>query len=235
MSSPTTKILGVCAAASLALTAGASFGQTTTILISPTINNGSFETNPGVKTDFLAATSGTAAIPYWGSTTGTNDTGVDVGADIAENGTYGAFEQPTTGIFNLVTTRPIQAGDVYTLTFYARDTNGGTSTEPLTATFFSQAVPAGATYTYTPIATLATITPTITNAVYSNASLETLTYTATTAGNDIGIAITNSGGNYNGLDNFNLSVTSAVPEPSTYALLSVGAAGLLFLRRRMLA
>ena len=218
------------AAVGLAASAGA---QTT--LISPAINNGSFETPAAGKIDFTPTTSSTAVIPYWGGTTATPDTGVDAGADVAQDGARGAFEQPGTGIFNLVTSRPIATGDVYTLTFFGRSTANpaAVAADPLVASFYSQAIPGAATYGYTPInASLATATVTLSNAAAFGQYTLTYTATAAEAGSDIGISLTNTGGNYNGLDNFVLTVTPApAPEPSTYAMMLMGLGGLAFVLR----
>ena len=182
-------------------------------------------------------------IPYWGATGAgpTNDTGTQVGGNIVEDGTKGAFEQPGGpggSIFNLVTSRPIAVGDTYTLTFYGLDSQNAGRTTPLLASFFYQTPPAaGAAYPYAAVGALGApmaITLTGTFAQYA------LTYTVTAAdmaaGDDIGIALTNNAaasGDYNGLDNFVLTVTP-VPEPSTYAMLAIGGLGgvMVFRRRR---
>ena len=234
----------------LALAATAFIGiraqaQTLT-LISPTVNDGSFESAPTAKTDFPLTTSATGTIPYWGATGvgATNDTGTQMTSSIAQSGSFGAFEQPTTttatggSIFNLVTSRPIAVGDVYTLTFYGRDTQTSASST-LLASFFYQTPPAaGATYAYTALGALGT--PTTVTLPGNGAAFAqfTISYTATaadgSAGDDIGIVLTNSGASYNGLDNFVLTVTPAVPEPSTYAMLAAGGLGgmMMFRRRR---
>ena len=239
------KFLSICAAAGLALTSGTSFAQIT--LISPTVNNGSFETNTagagGGKVDPMTAVtssgpaSATVNVPYWAETAAFNDTGVQSGAGLNEDGIYGAFEQPGASIFNLVTSRPIVAGDVYTLTFYGRDTNGGVATQSNTFSFFTQAPPTSSPYSFLPSAIVESVPFVLSNAAALAMYTETYTAVAGDAGNDIGIELTDSGADYNGLDNFNLTVTPAaiVPEPSTYALLAVAVGGLLFLRRRALA
>lgn len=207
-----------------------------TALINPTTNNGSFETSPAAKTNFTATTSNAAPIAFWGSQANVTDTGTATGTDVAQDGTKGAFEQPGAGIFNLVTTRTILGSDFYTLTFYARSTANPANvvTQPLTVTLYSQAATAtGSTYGYAPIRTLATFTPMISNATgFPAGSQYTLTYAAIAGdvGNDIGISITNGATNYNGLDNFVLTV-APVPEPSTYALMFAGIGGLLFVLR----
>ena len=204
-------------------------------LINPSTNNGSFETPTTGKVDFTPTTSLNGTVPFWGNTgAAATDTGVDAGADITEDGARGAFEAPGTGIFNLVTSRPIATGDVYTLTFYGRSTANpaNVAADPLLASFYTQAVPAaGTAYGYAPIsAALGANTETLSNAAAF--AQYTLTYTATAAdaGKDIGISLTNNGNNYNGLDNFVLNVTPA-PEPSTYALMFVGMGGLVVVLR----
>ena len=219
----------------------------TLTLISPTTNDGSFESAPTAKTNFPLTTSATGTIPYWAATGAgaTNDTGTQMGGGPVQSGSFGAFEQPATGttqggsIFNLVTSRPIAVGDVYTLTFYGKDTQTSASST-LLASFFYQAPPAaGATYAYAALAGLGTPT-TITLPGNGAAFAQfTISYTVTaadgSAGDDIGIALTNNGVSYNGLDNFVLTVTpAAVPEPSTYAMLAAGGLGgmMMFRRRR---
>ncbi len=246
MSLSTTKLLSVCAAAGLIFTAPASFAQMIT-LINPTTNNGSFETNTGASKiePFPTVGSGGAAttanpVPYWAITAAsaaatTDDTGIQTGVGLNEQGLYGAFEQPGASIFNLVTSRPIAAGDLYTLTFYGVDTEGGPgASTTLGVTFYSQAVPTGATYGFSGTA-LSTTPESLPTAGFMEYSL-TFAPSAASAGADLGIELTNSGADYNGLDNFVLTVTpAAVPEPSTYAWLAAGLMGLLFLRRRVRA
>ena len=184
----------------------------TLTLISPTTNDGSFESAPTAKTNFPLTTSATGTIPYWAATGAgaTNDTGTQMAV-----------------------------GDVYTLTFYGKDTQTSASST-LLASFFYQAPPAaGATYAYAALAGLGTPT-TITLPGNGAAFAQfTISYTVTaadgSAGDDIGIALTNNGVSYNGLDNFVLTVTpAAVPEPSTYAMLAAGGLGgmMMFRRRR---
>ena len=223
----------------------------TLTLISPTVNDGSFESAPTAKTDFPLTTSATGTIPYWAATGAgpTNDTGTQTGG-VNENGAIGAFEQYGGGgggsIFNLVTSRPIAVGDQYTLTFYGVNTFGGasnTATLPLLAAFFYQPAPAaGTSYAYAASGALKTTTFTLMNTSTGGNLVftqYTMSYTVTaadgSAGSDIGIALTNqSTAYYDGLDNFVLTVTpAAVPEPSTYAMLAVGSLGaILVLRRR---
>lgn len=230
----------------LAFVAAAAFGVSAhaqvITLIDAATNNGSFETPVAGKINFSLTTSNTAAIPYWALTAapaGNVDSGVETDAGITQAGVRGAFQQPTSGVFNLVTSRAIAAGDTYTLVYYARNTNGGTagaSIDTLTTTFFSQAAPApGAAYGYAPTAVLATGTATVANNAVGTANAftqVTLTYVATAAnvGGNIGISVTNAGPNYDGIDNFVLTV-APVPEPSTYALMFAGMGGLLLMFR----
>ncbi len=240
MSFSTTKILTLCTAAGLAFTAATSFGQVTT-LVSPTVDNGGFNSGFAAgatnQINFPVAASPTGTVPYWGSTLagGDADSGVAPGpGNTTEEGTAGAYLKYGEGTFNLVTTRTIKTGDVYTLTFYAQDTGG--STGPVIASLFSETPANAAAGSYTPIATLATQSyPLLAQTGQNNFTQFTLTYTAlaANAGSDIGINITNGSTiTYDGVDNVVLTV---VPEPSTYALLALGVAGLLFVRRRMLA
>ena len=215
-------------------------------LINPTTNNGSFETNDitggATQVDFAPTTSGAAAsaanpVPYWGVSapaTGINS-GVSDSAStgIIEDGSSGAFEQPGGNIFNLVTSRPIAAGDSYTLSFYGLDSQGGVRSSTVGVTFYSQAAPAaGAAYGFSGTALSAATSEVLSSGGFSS---YTVTFAPTTAiGSDIGIEIADTGGDYVGLDNFVLTVTpgAAVPEPRTCVLLAGGLMGLLFLRRR---
>ena len=226
---------------------GACAQAQTLTLISPTVNDGSFESAPTAKTFFPTTTSATGTIPYWAATGvgATNDTGTQTGGNIEEDGTIGAFEQPATttvtggSIFNLVTSRPISVGDVYTLTFYGKDTQTSASSTLLASFFYQTAPAAGATYGYAALGALGTPT-TFTLPGNGAAFMQfTMSYTVMTsdgaAGDDIGIALTNNGASYNGLDNFVLTVTpAAVPEPSTCVVLAVGSLGgmMAFRRRR---
>lgn len=226
-------------------------------LISPTLNDGGFESITG-KSNFTLATSATAAIPYWGAT-GINSAGTTVGApndsggeldgavlasaannNVNHTGASGGFWQPSTQAlastaFNLVTTNPIAAGNVYTLTWYGRATgNGGAQIVSL----FSQ-LPGtvGATYTYQPSATLITVNG-VTNATYALTATRgdyqfySLSYTATAAdaGKLIGLTYGSSGTSYIGGDDFTLTVQ--VPEPGTWALLVLGGGMLALVARR---
>ncbi len=223
--------------AAAALRGVTAHAQTTTTLIDPTTNNGSFETPAAGKIDFAGATNASAVIPYWATTTGVaaTDSGVDAGADITQQGARGAFQQPNTAIFNLVTSRPIVSGDIYTLTLYARNTNGGTlgaSTDTLAVTLFSQVATDPSTpYTLDANGLLATTSVGVTNQLAFTQI--TLSYTAqdADAGNDIGVQISNGGPNYDGVDNVTLTVTTPAPEPSAYALMFAGIGGLLFVLR----
>ena len=124
-----------------------------------------------------------------------------------------------------MTTRTIVAGDRYTLTWYAY---GPTSGGSQVATLYSQATTTvGTTYAYQPSATLATSTLALTGAF----AQYSLTYTAQAAdvGRYIGITYGNASPNsYSVADSFVLTV---VPEPTTDALLVVGAVALLLARR----
>jgi PEP-CTERM motif len=216
----------------LAFTAGLASAQIT--LISTNINNGGFEsTLAGGKQNFTFPTSATGAVAYWGSLGSANDSdsGAQVGGNVVYQGTNGCYFKPGEGAFNLVTDYTIATGDLFTLTYFAYDTNPNGTTAAQTVTLFSQANPTGPTYSYAPIATLATR---VDNLVQGAPFTEyTLTYTALAgdAGNDIGVSIANTaGGDYTAADNFTLTV-SPVPEPSTYALLGAGVFGLLAMRR----
>ena len=216
----------------------------TLTLISPTINDGSFESAPTAKTFFPLTTSATGTIPYWAATGAgaTNDTGTQTGG-VNQDGNIGAFEQPTTtsatggSIFNLVTSRPIAVGDMYTLTFYGKDTQTSASST-LLASFFYQTPPAaGTSYAYAGQGALGapmTFTLPGNGAAYTQFTMSyTVMASDGAANDDIGIALTNNGASYNGLDNFVLTVTpAAVPEPSTYAMLAVGSLGAMMVLRR---
>lgn len=238
----------LCMAVAVAAIGVRADAQTT--LISPTLNDGGFESITS-KSNFATVTSPTAVIPYWGAT-GFNSAGAAVGApndsggevdgntvgafgnnSVTHSGTSGGFWQPSnqalasTG-FNLVTTNPIVAGNVYTLTWFGRSTGLGGSQ---IVSLYSQATgTVGATYTYQPTATLISVNG-ATNAAYalgvgqSNFAAYSLTYTATAAdaGNFIGLTYGNSGTAYIGGDDFTLTSTPApAPEPGTWALLGLG-------------
>lgn len=248
------KFLFACVAVGLALTSRTASAQMMT-LISPTVNNGGFESTPTTKPLFTSPTSSTTNIPYWGATllnaagtavaaptdSGAENDGGTIGNTgnnaVAHTGTYGAFWQPTgsSTAFNLVTTNPIVAGNIYTLTWYGRTTGGGGAQ---VVTLFSQlaSTVTGGTYTYQPSATLITAnglndTNYALTAANGPFALYTLTYkaTATDAGKLIGLTYGSSGTAYIGADDFTL--TSAVPEPSTYALLFAGLGGVLLVGR----
>jgi PEP-CTERM motif len=168
---------------------------------------------------------------------GANDTdsGAQVGGNCVYQGSNGSYYKEGEGAFNLVTDYTIAAGDLFTLTYYTYNTFPGGSTIPQSVWLFSQANPSGASYSYTPVATLATDSE---NLVNGNSWTEySLTYTATgaVAGNDIGVAIQNNStgsSDYTAADNFTLTVTpAAVPEPSTYALIGAGIVGFVLVRR----
>jgi hypothetical protein len=210
------------------------------------VNDGGFESITG-KSDFQPTTSSTAAIPYWGSLTAGSDSDSGAenngGSNSVNSGIAGSFYQPGGGAFNLVTDYTIQAGDQFTLTYYQRNTyspNG--NNDPETVTLFSQANPIAATYSYSPISTLATQNVSLTP---SGASLPaytqyTLTYTATgaDAGKDIGLTIQNNANpatdnSYTVADDFNLTVTS-VPEPASLSAIGLASLGLLRRRARLI-
>lgn len=212
-------------------------------LIDVSTQNGGFNSITG-KSNFSTPTNSSNSIPYWGATlvntSGTavaapNNSGAEIGGNVVQEGTAGAFFQGggASTAFNLATSYTIQAGDQFTLTWWAYKTgaNGQQS-----ATLFSQSpATVAASWAYNPTATLATAAG-ATNPLYAltgtaqaNYTQYTLTYTATAAdvGNYIGVTIGNSGTDFIAVDNFNLSV---VPEPSSLAAIA-GLGGLLFIRR----
>ena len=251
------KLSFACVAIGLALTTRTASAQMMT-LISPTVNNGGFETSTGAKPFFSSPAPSSAnggTIPFWGATlvnaagttvaaptdSGAENDGGTIGNTgnnaVANTGTYGAFWQPTgsSTAFNLVTTNPIVAGNVYTLTWYGRTTGtGGAQIVSLFSQLTSTAT--GGTYTYQPSATLITANG-LNNATYALSTNNgpfaqyTLSYTATAAdaGKYIGLTYGSSGTAYIGADDFTL--TAAVPEPSTYVLLFAGLGGVLSVRR----
>lgn len=235
----TTSILA-CAALSCALYAGHASAQTST-LISPSVNNGGFE-SVTAKTPFTTTASATTGVPYWGAAgTVITDSGAEPGGGTVQAGAAGSYYKFTDSpAFNLASTYRIKTGDQFTLTWFARSSGATISSQ--TVTLFSQsAANSGATYTYNPVLTLATTSPALTAAF----TQYTLTYTAlaTDAGNSIGLTFGNSGapgsadtGNtFVTADSFTLNVTS-VPEPSTWAVVCAGLGGLaLMMRRRLLA
>ena len=95
----------------------------------------------------------------------------------------------------------------------------------------------GGTYTYQPSATLVTVNG-LTNPTYALTAMNgpfalySLSYTATAAdaGKYIGITYGSSGTSFIGADDFTLTAAPA-PEPSTYALLAAGLAGVVGVRR----
>lgn len=220
-------------------------------LISPTIHNGGFESITAKST--FGVNSSTGQIAYWGATlvspagtpTGApNDSGAEQAAPgtTADNsathaGLAGSFYQPggASTAFNLATTHTVQAGELYTLTWFGRITGVGGQQ---TATLFSQSpndTPDPNQVTYIPAATLATAlgsTPTYALPADRSFAQFTLTYAATAAdvGNYVGLTFGNSGTAFIGADDFTLTVTQ-VPEPSTYACIIIGVGGLLLVRR----
>ncbi len=245
-----------CAALGFMAASGTSSGQT---LVSPTVQDGGFESITSGQFLFASPASAAGNVPYWGATGfGYNAAGVLVagatvtdsgavnqgaGGNTVQEGTAGAFFKFTDStVFNLVNSYVIKAGDQFTLTWYANTTGATLSTQVVT--LFSQPTETGATYLYNPTATLATtagkvgyaLDPVVDFTAYS------LTYTATSddAGKSIGITFGNGGAGMGNADtantfitadNFVLSVTSAVPEPSVLGL-GAGAGALLLARRR---
>jgi hypothetical protein len=217
-----------------------------TILISPSVNDGGFESIAG-KVDFTSPTSSGNSIPFWGATlfnsAGTavgapSDSGAEnnVGSNTIHTGAAGAFWQPVgaSTSFNLETSHTAITGDLFTFTWWAYTT--GTGGQQV-ASLYSQAPGTiGATYAYSPSATLVAIDGAV-NPAYAlnNAYTEyTLNYTATAAdvGNYIGLTFGNDGGSYIAADEFTLTVNPA-PEPSILALSAMGGVSLLgFMRRR---
>ncbi len=247
------RVLLSCAAFGFGISASAQ-----TILISTTVQDGGFESITG-KANFPVTTSATSAVPYWGATgvtvtgaaaTGTQDTGAQLDNGPGSGTGYtsrsgpgaGSYYKPgDTTAFNLVTTRPIALGDVFTLSWYAR-TDIAAAPGVQTITLFTGTYTGSATYTYAGLtpATVATAAG-ATNPTYSLATstttdyqLFTLSYSATAA--DVGKYIGLTAGNaaapntFISMDDFNLSVTN-VPEPSTYAVALVGLGALAFVTR----
>ena len=230
------------AGAALSLASGAASAQTST-LISATVQDGGFESITA-KSNFIFQNSPTNAIPYWGAT-GVTDAGAEQAAVATVNdnsathsGTAGAFFQPNASTaFNLAVGRTIQLGDQYTLTWYGRLT-GATGQQTLTLFTQSTANTQDTTlFSYIPTATVLTASG-VTDPAYSlnqnrAFNLYTVNYTATAAdvGNYLGFTIGNSGTSFIGEDDFTLTVTAAVPEPSTYAYVIAGVAGLMLVRR----
>src|SRR5450432_2469227 len=108
-----------------------------TILISPTVNDGGFESITG-KTDFTSPTSSANGIPYWGATllnsAGTavgapSDSGAEnsIGSNTIHTGAAGAFWQPvgSSTSFNLETSHIAITGDLFTFTWWAYTTGTG--------------------------------------------------------------------------------------------------------------
>ena len=250
---PLRKSITLCAALGLGFAASQSSAQTLT-LISPTVNDGGFESITA-KSNFTAATSATAAIPYWGATDTSPvggfpgdppDSGAETNTTLGaagnnsatHSGVAGSFYQPNqSSAFNLVTTSTITANTVYTLTWFGR-TTGNTGQQAVS--LFSQltsSVAAGTAYMYTPSATLISVDGS-TNTTYafpaanSNYAQFSLTYTSTAAdvGKYIGLTFGNSGGSYISGDDFTLTAAT-VPEPSTYVEVSAGLAVLLLVAR----
>src|SRR5882724_6149758 len=167
-------------------------------LISPTLNNGGFESTnafTGVQANFTGSASSTGVIPFWGTLNGVNagnsgvatSAGPVVGGSFAGNAYSFVQNGGTNGAFNLVTGYTIAAGDMFSLTWESRDSSSGGGQEIVT--LFSQLNPAGSTYSYAPIATLASLTQTLINSSGGSKpyALFTLNYTALAgdAGNDI--------------------------------------------------
>lgn len=211
------------------LAAGAS--QAATVLISPTVNNGSFESvNGTINTAFttkIAQWDGSAngEIDNWtvwtGVSTAANDSGTQIwtGGPQPPAGPEGvrfAFLQPGNAVANM-TTYTVQAGDVFTFSWDHVGTRNLSHTVSLV---------------YFDGTSMVALSGTSVNATASGTTYGgTFTIAADSAaiGRTIGIGIQNTSTNWAEVDNFNLSVTS-VPEPSVALL---GAAGLLaFARRR---
>lgn len=248
---PKSKFLLACALASLA--AGTASAQVVT-LISPTVQDGGFESITA-KANFNQTDSTTGPIPYWGATLVTTagtgvgapgNTGAETGApattadnSATHSGAAGSFYQPgSSTAFNLATGHTTVLGDVYTVTWFGRKT-GANGQQALT--LFTQSptdTPDPTAFLYNPLATVLSVNGT-TNTTYALAADRsyvqyTATYTAAAAdvGNYVGFTIGNSGTDFIGEDDFTLTVTAAtVPEPSTYAFICAGVVGLWFVNR----
>ena len=241
------KSILACTALSLVLRAGNVSAQILT-LISPTVNDGGFESvTSGTGVAFTPVASATSDVPYWGLAGGIiTDSGAQnqgAGGNTVQAGVSGSYYKFTDSpAFNLASTYRINAGDQFTLTWYANSSGATLSSQ--TVTLFSQsAANSGASYSYNPVRTLTT---TAGNTAYALNQLAftqyTLTYTAVAAdvGNSIGLTFGNGGSTTAPADTANTFVTAdtftlsvvPIPEPSTYAAVCAGLGALALMRRR---
>lgn len=201
-------------------------------LISPTLNNGSFESINGTvntaNTVKIGQWDGSASgeIDNWavwsGVSTASNDSGTQFWSTTltppaGPEGVRFAFLQPGNAVTNM-TSYTIQAGDVFTLSWDHVGTRNLTHTVSLIYMFEGNVVKIAGTDV------LATTSGTTYGGTF------TIAADSPAIGSTVGIGVVNTSANWAEVDNFNLSVVS-VPEPS--AALLLGATGLLaFARRR---
>jgi hypothetical protein len=216
------------------------------VLISPTVNNGSFEyTGSGAgtfdaisgnqKAGFNVTDDNTpyGPVPNWavwnaavgGPSTADNDSGVQGIPGDASDGQNIAYLQGGNAEYNL-TSFVIQAGDVFTYSWDWVLQGRGTATAQLA---------------YWNGSAIVAIAGTSTSAQSNSGKVLDVTTTWTvpagdpSIGDDIALTIAApSGSNYPEVDNFNLSASS-VPEPSITALGGLGILALLALKRKCFA